>query len=168
MNKRHQSLLSYIFILVALAYVLKLTGVIHTSVTIVIAYAFLFYGVLSVYVSMGTHQRAGLFLGTTIFLTGVILFVVENYTIIQPSILVFPSVLFILGAGFLMLYIDDHLNRIFLYSALILIPLSVLSMLFVRRFAIFGLANRLAAGLADYYPVFIILLGVYLLLNRKG
>lgn len=152
----------------AIAYVLKLTGVIAVSLTLVIAYAFLIYGIVSVFVSMGTHQRAGLFLGTAIFLTGVVLFVVENFTIIQPDILIFPSILFISGAGFLMLFLDDRLNKVFLYSSVILIPLSIISMLFIKRFTVFGLANRLASGLADYYPIFIILLGVYLLLNRKS
>ncbi|MGE5680384.1 MAG: hypothetical protein ACM34K_05830 [Bacillota bacterium] len=168
MNRNHQSLLSYIFILVAIAYMLKLIGIISLSFNVLVSYAFLIYGIVSVYVSMGRHQRGGLFLGTAIFLTGVVLLIVENFTIIQPNILIFPSLLFITGAGFLMLFIDESGNKIFLYTALILIPLSILSMLFVRRFTFLGFANRLTANLADYYPVFIILLGVYLLMNRKS
>lgn len=165
--KNSRSLLSYVFILVALFYVLKLLDVIPLSFMLVVAYAFIIYGVVSAYISLGTRQRAGLFLGTIIFLTGIALFTTENFTIIQPGMIVFPSTLFILGAGFLMLYINESSNRIFLYSSLLLIPLGLISIWLVKRVAVIGLANRLAAGLADYYPVFIVLFGVYILSSKR-
>jgi hypothetical protein len=150
-----------------LAYVLKFFGIITTSTGKLVSYAFLLYGIVSVYMTMGTHRRAGLFLGTAIFLTGVVLFIIEYFDIIQPGILVLPSLLFIVGAGFLMLFFDDYSNRVFLYTSAILVFFSFLSAFLTRRVPLFGFAGRIASELLDYYPVFIILLGVYILLNRK-
>ncbi|MEI7812188.1 MAG: hypothetical protein WCJ01_07155 [Ignavibacteria bacterium] len=164
-NKR--SMLNYIFIFSVFAFTLKFFGIITVSLTLVISCVFLIFGLFSVYLTIDTHQRAELFLGTAIFLTGIVLFVTQHFSIIQPGMLVFPSVLFILGAGFLMLFINNRLNIVFLSASLILIASSILSMFLVRRFTIFDFPNRIAAGISDYYPVFIILSGVYYLLKRR-
>lgn len=165
--RNNQSTLSLVFIFILLVYVLKLFGIITVSTGKVISYAFLLYGIVSVYLTMGTHRRAGLFLGTSIFLTGVVLFIIEHFDIIQPGILILPSLLFIVGIGFLMLFLDDFSNRVFLYTSAILVGCSVLSAMLTRRVPFFGFAGRITSGLLDYYPVFLILLGVYILLNRK-
>lgn len=165
--RNNQSVLSLVFILILLTYILKLFGIITVSTGKIISYAFLLYGIVSVYLTMGTHRRAGLFLGTSIFLTGVVLFIIEYFDIIQPGILILPSLLFIVGIGFLMLYFDDFSNRVFLYTSVILVGFSVLSAFLTRKVPAFSFAGRIASGLMDYYPVFIILLGIYILLNRK-
>lgn len=165
--RSNQSALSLVFIAIIVVYILKLFGVIALSTGKIIAYAFLLYGIVSVYLTMGTHRRGGLFLGTAIFLTGVVLFIVEYFDIIQPGILVLPALLFIIGIGFLMLFFDDFTNRVFLYTSGVLVFFSILSAFLTRRFPMFGFANRISSGLLDYYPVFIILLGIYILLNRK-
>lgn len=165
--RNNQSTLGLVFILILLAYILKLFGIITLSTGKIISYAFLLYGIVSVYLTLGTHRRAGLFLGTSIFLTGVVLFIIAYFDIIQPGVLVLPSLLFILGIGFLMLFFDDYSNRVFLYTSGILVFFSLLSAFLTRRVPAFGFAGRIASGLLDYYPVFIILLGVYILLNRK-
>lgn len=111
--RNNQSTLSLVFIFILLVYVLKLFGIITLSTGKIISYAFLLYGIVSVHLTLGTHRRAGLFLGTSIFLTGVVLFIVEYFDIIQPGVLVLPSLLFIVGIGFLMLFFDDFSNRVF-------------------------------------------------------
>ncbi|MCU7500488.1 MAG: hypothetical protein HF309_14545 [Ignavibacteria bacterium] len=165
--RNNQSTLSLVFIFILLVYVLKLFGIITLSTGKIISYAFLLYGIVSVHLTLGTHRRAGLFLGTSIFLTGVVLFIVEYFDIIQPGVLVLPSLLFIVGIGFLMLFFDDYSNRVFLYTSGVLVFFSFLSAFLTKKVPLFGFAGRIASGLLDYYPVFIILLGVYFLLNRK-
>ncbi|MGE5402350.1 MAG: hypothetical protein ACM3S2_18285 [Ignavibacteriales bacterium] len=165
--RNNQSILGFVFILVVVAYLLKLAGLIPVSTGKIVSYAFLVYGIISVYLTLGTHRRAGLFLGTAIFLIGVVMFIINTYSIIQPGILVLPSLLFILGVGFFMLFIDDSSNRVFLYTSVILTGFSILSVYLSKRLPAFGFVSRMASGLVDYYPVFIILLGIYILLNRK-
>jgi hypothetical protein len=120
MNKS-QSILSYSFSFLVLAVILKLTGLLRVNNEEILAYTFIFYGISSVYLSLGRNKKFRIFLGTVVFLVGIIFFVINNFDIISISKIIFPSIILILGVAFLMLYIDNTNDKAILYVSLFFI-----------------------------------------------
>ena len=120
MNKS-QPILTYTLSFLILAVIFKIIGLLNLSNEEILAYTFIFYGISSVYLSFGRDKKFRIFLGTVFFLIGIILFVLNNFDINNISKIIFPSILFILGIGFLMLYIDNINDKAMLYISLIFI-----------------------------------------------
>lgn len=167
MNRNNQGVLSLILILIGVTYMLNFWGMITLNSQKILAFAFMIYGIVTVYNTLGTHRKGRLFFGSALFLSGVVMFVLQYSRFLQFSMIIFPSLLFIVGAGFLMLFIDDMQNKVFLYSSTVLLCCGLAFLVFIRVIPIMNFANRIASGLFEYYPVFIILFGLYVLLNRK-
>lgn len=146
---------------------LKSFAVIDVSSVMIFSILFIIYGFASVYISLARHLRGRLFMGTVLFLFGIILFVVHYYEFPGIGIIIFPSILFMLGAGFMMLYIDEAENRVFLIASAILIISSLIYIFFARHFAFFQFTYLISELVLDFYPVFIILLGISLLVRTR-
>jgi hypothetical protein len=120
MNKS-QPILTYTLSFLILAVIFKIIGLLNLNNEEILAYTFIFYGISSVYLSLGRDKKFRIFLGTVVFLIGIILFVLNNFDINNISKIIFPSILFILGIGFLMLYLDNINDKAMLYISLIFI-----------------------------------------------
>jgi len=116
MNKS-QPILTYTFSFLILAVFFKLIGLLNINNEEILAYTFVFYGISSVYLSLGKNKKFRLFLGTVVFLTGIIFFILNNFDIINPSRMIFPAIILTAGTGFLMLYIDDTNDKGILYAS---------------------------------------------------
>ena len=165
--RTRQFTLILILILTLFVYLFKLTGILNISTSDIITYLFLVYGIASVYINLGQNRQGSLFFNTIIFLLGVVLFIVNHYKFMNLNNIIFPSILFISGAGFLMLFIDDFTKKIFLLVSAVLILLAIFAVWLSAEFAIFRFANSVSIIIWDYAPLFLILIGVSILLNRK-
>ena len=120
MNKS-QPILSYTFSFLILAIIFKVIGLLHIENEELLAYTFVFYGISSVYLSMGQDKKFRVFLGTVVFLTGIVFFIINNFDIISLTKIILPSIILILGAGCFMLYMDNTNDKAILYVSLFLI-----------------------------------------------
>ena len=114
----NQPILIYLLIFLALSIILKLFGIIDVENTELIGYAMIFYGINLVYLSFGGKQQGLLFTGTVFFLVGLLLFLINNFEFINNKEIIFPSILLILGTGFLMLFLDNTSKKNFLLVSL--------------------------------------------------
>lgn len=153
--------------LIGIAYILQITGVLSFDIKIASAYLLLFYGLVFVSANLGKNHRGILFAGAVIFIAGVVMFVINNYEILNPVKILLPSILFSVATGFLMLYVDDSKEKMFLIAAVILYVISLLLIKLMDFFFIINYANRISFVILQLWPVFLLLAGIGLLVNRK-
>jgi len=165
--KIHQNITNIILIIAIGVYALALTRIIDISLVLLSAWLLMIYGFASVLVSLGSQRKGYLFISTVIFLVGIVLYISNQYMFLNPKALIFPSSLFIIGSAFLMLFIDDSSDKVFLYASGVLIFFALISVWFTRSFGIMKFVNSLSSIIIDYSPVFIILIGISILVSRK-
>jgi hypothetical protein len=125
MNKS-QPILTYTLSFLILAVIFKIIGLLIVNNEEILAYTFIFYGISSVYLSLGRNKKFRVFLGAVVLLIGIILFIINNFDIISLSKIIFPSIILILGIGCLMLYIDNTNDKAILYASLIFILIGLI------------------------------------------
>lgn len=167
MNRTRKLIIDFILFAVLAAFLLTYFRIIEIEVNDILSFGLMAYGLVSVYFSLGTHRRGNVFINTILFMIGVTIYVLNHYDFISTNEVILPVMLFLVGSGFLMLYIDDSTNRVFLISAIVLLAAFGFYIWLGRTIRILSLANTFAGVLLDYYPVFLILIGIIVLLNRK-
>ena len=151
-----------------LSVLLKIVGIINISYTELAGYALIFYGIGTVYISMGKKKRNLLFMGAVLFLIGVELIIVNNYDFLSLSNVVLPSIFFILGTAFMILFIDDLSNRLLLVISIIFL---ISGIFFFAKLGTFNFSNFLKSTLSitlKYWPVIIIVTALILLLKKDN
>lgn len=98
---------------------LRIFGLIYLNINEIFGYAFILFGISAVSLMFGREKRGILFVGSAIFLIGLLIIVIYNFDIIRTNEIVLPSLLFILGISFLVLFIDDSSSKNTLYLSLI-------------------------------------------------
>jgi hypothetical protein len=119
--RTYQAIFTYLLLFLGLALLLKFFGFISISGSEIISYALIFYGISDVYLSLGNNRRFSLFLGTVLFLVGVLLYVLNNFLIFWGPEILLPSAFIIPGIAYLMLNYDNPSNKKFLIIGTILI-----------------------------------------------
>lgn len=166
-DRNSQSLIKIIVIIIGILYALKLIGLIGVTDADFFSYALPAYGIVAVYFSFNTNRKAYLFFSTAVFMTGILLFVMENYYIFSSATMIIPAIIFILGSCFIILFLEDFSNKIFLYIAITLIFFSTFFILMSRYFYIKRGLTALGNIFLEYYPVLIIVIGIMILTKRK-
>jgi len=166
--EKHQQIIKNLLFLLLVLIFLKLTGIIHIQSIELLGYLFIFFGLNYAYDSFGKNRQGVLFTATVIFLIGLILFVISKFEILQPSHLILPSVLLIIGVGLLMVWIDGEMkNQVITLSVIFLLSGIILTILkgsiTFRSFFI-----SLADMTAKYWPVLLIFAGVLLLYRKQN
>jgi hypothetical protein len=131
-------------------------------------YALVFYGMGTVYVSMGKSKRSMLFIGSVAFLAGVLLFITSNYDFVKLTNIVLPSIFFILGTAFLILFIDDSTNKLLLIISAIFF---VAGIFFFTKLADFNIGDFLKSALSitlRYWIIVVIVTAIILLLKKNS
>ena len=167
MLKNHL-IITYLLVLVALSVLLKIIGIINISYAELAGYALIFYGIGTVYVSMGKNKRRILFMGAAAFLVGMILSITSNYDFLKLSNIVLPSIFIILGTAFLILFIDDSSNRLLLIISAIFL---IFGIFFFTKLGTFNLSDFLKSTLSislKYWPIIIIITALILLLKKDN
>ena len=146
---------------------IRLTGIIHINYETSYFYFLQFIGLVFVMTSLGKNYRGMLFLGAALFMTGITLFIINQFEILSPVKILLPSILVITGTGFFMLYIDNTKENVFLMISIILFTISLLLIRFTGKYQVINQANRIAYTILEFWPVLLALLGVGILANRN-
>lgn len=156
-----------VLILSGIALLLQSIKVLEDDMSLTLGSAFLLQGLASVHLSFKTNRRDFLFLFTVVFLIGIILITSSYFEIIESRGLVFSSILFIAGSGLLILFIDNPVEKKFLYTGVTLVLTGIASVTFLMELGVAGLANKLGNAAEDFWPVILTLSGLVLFLNRN-
>lgn len=166
MNNR--PILLYLLIFLALATALKLVGVIDVKSTELVGYAMIFYGINLVYSSFGKGERGILFTGTSLFLIGLLIFLTNHFEFLNGKDIIFPSILFIAGISFLMLFFDDTSKKnFFLISATIIFSAIIVTTL-LGNITLPLFFNSIIKITIKYWPVALITIGLIIILHREN
>ncbi len=153
-------------IVFSLAYILNLIGFIDADSSTLISYGLLFYGVISVYLSIGTEQKGFLFFNAMVFMTGVIFFLTDNFVFINPVALLIPAVYFIFSAGLIVLFLDNYPEKLFLFTAGSSFLIGLIIILLYGNYDFRLLLQGVSNFILKFYPLAIILLGLFLFFRR--
>ena len=161
-----QSIIVTALVILMLSILLKIIGIINITFTEIMGYALIFYGIADVYSSMGKNKKTLLFIGAVAFLVGVELLITSNYDFFKLSNIVLPSIFFILGTAFLVLFIDDLKNRLLLAISIIFL---ISGVYFFGRLGIFNSADffrSLFSISRKYWPIIVIVTAIILLIKK--
>jgi len=133
----------------------------------VLEYLFLFWGVVLVLTSMNDNSRGLLFLGSLIFMAGIVLLVINEFEILNPLKIVLPSVLLSFGAAFFLLFVQNHKEKVFLFTSIILFGISILLIVLLKDHQLYNIANRVSFLILEFWPILLTLIGLGVMLNRN-
>lgn len=165
MSKNH-NLVVYLLIFLAAAMMLRIFGVINTPSGEILSYVLTVYGIITVYLSVGKNKRLNLFLGTAIFLSGIILFVTNNFDFYKLSGILLPSVFLVIGIGLMMLFIDSPSNKAILTLAIIFIMFGLLLIILLGAPSLQSFFNAIHYVAQKQWLLVVILIMIILLTKR--
>ncbi|RPI66198.1 MAG: hypothetical protein EHM47_17230 [Ignavibacteriales bacterium] len=157
----------YFIIFIVTAVILRISGIISFTSIELLSYVLMFSGVTAVYYAFGNDRKGLLFIGSTIFLIGIIVYVNARFDLEDTRQLLFPSVMLIMGIGFLLLFMDASSQKLFLTLSLIFIIGGLLFIFIFRSFAFSALAESLWSMIKDYWIVFLIVAGLLFILRKE-
>lgn len=163
---KSRSILTYALIFLVFSILLKITGIINIVYAELAAYILIFCGIGTVYVSMDRNKRNLLFVGAVSFLIGIELFITNNYDFVKLSNIILPSIFFILGASFLMLFINDLKNRLLLTISVIFL---ISGIFFFTKLGTFNFSDFFKSAwniTIKYWPMIIIGTAIILLIRK--
>ena len=164
--KNNLTIIIYLLTFLILSLVLKLFNVINISISELFGYTLIFFGINLVYTSLGKSRRGTLFSGTFIFLLGMLLFIINNFSFLNTNELIFPSLLFILGICFLMLFFDDMTGRKQLIISITLIITGTFVTIFAGTLTLSSFFSNIPVIISKYWIAGLIIIGMILLINR--
>jgi len=159
----YQSILTYLLIFFALTILLRFLGIINIASSEVIGYGLIFFGGASVYISLGRNQKITLFLGTTIFLVGILLYVINNFLIFWDSYLLIPSLLIIPSLGFFVLFVEDYRNKRLLLISLLLFLFGLSTVVLYGQFNLNLFLSSIISVASNYWRVIFILAIIFII-----
>lgn len=168
--KIYQSILTYLLIFLALALILKIFGIISLAGSELFGYAFIFFGISSSYVSLGQQQPISLFLGTIIFLIGILLYVVNNFLIFWNSQLFIPASLLMVGIASFMVFFDDTARKKTLAASLFFLLTGIIATAIAGNIDVYKFFSSVQDVADNYWPVLLITAGILFLVwwEEKG
>jgi len=163
----NQPVFIYLLIFLALSIVLKLLGVIDVANIELIGYAFIFYGITLVYTSFGKKQTVVLFIGSSVFLVGLVLFLINNFEFTNSKEIIFPAILLIIGINFLMLFLNNTGRKRFLAISLTSIISAIIVTLLLGSITFQDFFTSIINIGEKYWPIVLIAVGLLALLHKE-
>lgn len=161
----YQFILTYLLLFLTLSLVLKFFGVLLISGSEILSYGLIFFGISSVFVSFGNKQKYSLFLGTVIFLTGLLIFFVERFLIFWSSPIFLSASAFILGISFLMLFFDELKNKTYLFIGIFFILAGFLLTLLFGHISLLLFVESIFDVAINYWLIVAIVLAILVLIR---
>ena len=118
-------LVIYLLTFLALLIFLRAIGTITISDSELIGYGLMIYGLSLFYSSFIIRRKLFLFIGSGIFLGGVLFFLIGNFELWNIDQLLIPASLFIFSISFFMVHLLDRSHKIMIYSALVLFTIGI-------------------------------------------
>ncbi len=164
---KQQQILIYSVTFLILALLCNIVGIINVDNYEILAYTFSFYGLSTVYASMGHNKKLQLFWGSSIFLVGIDFLIISRFDVFNTSGIIFPSILFILGISSFILFIDNPDDKAILLISVIFTLLGLIYSTSVGNLRIMSFINSLISFVTGYWIMLIIVVVVFLVIRRK-
>ncbi len=155
---------SFYFLVSGLLVLLRFAGNLQISETEIFGIVFLVTSPVYLYFSFGRKLKGGLISATFLFLLGVVFLVVKQWEILNLLQVVLPSVFFIPGGIFLILFIDNTKKKNFLFGAVVLFVLSALAIV-AADIELVKVFNRLAFEVLNYWEALLVFVGLGMLVG---
>lgn len=145
-----------------------LIGVADFSLIEFISYIFLFTGITLLYNSITDSNKGGIFSGSFIFLTGIVLAIESSFTIWNPARMIFPSIFIISGVSLFFVYLSDSKKFILLILSLILFAAGMFYLFERINFKIFVFVEAIwQIVLRFWFIIILIALIIFIIANRN-
>jgi len=161
-------LVIYLLTFLALLIFLRIIGIITITDSELIGYGLMIYGLSLFYSSYISSKKLFLFIGSGIFLSGVLFFLIGNFELLNIDQLIIPASIFIFSIGLFMVYLSDMSYKNMMYFALILFAIGIGAMALISKNGIVGYFENTLLITRIYWPILIILFIVVALVNRNA
>lgn len=161
-------LVVYLVTFLALLIFLRAIGIITVTNSELIGYGLIIYGLSLYYSSYINRNKIILFIGSGIFLSGVLFFLIGNFELCNIDKLLIPASLFIFSISLFMVYLSDTYHKSTMYFALILFTIGIKAMALISVNGIGSYFENAVLITRIYWPVLIILFIVVALVNRTA
>ena len=163
--RKYQSILTFLLLFLSLTLLLEFFGIINFSSGEIIGYALILYGISDVYLSLGRNRKYSLFFGTVFFLVGILLFVLNNFIVFWGPMLLLPTALFIPGAAYLMLYLDNPSNKRFPVIGIVLVTAGLIAIILNGQFNFTSFYNSLLKIATIYWQIVLLIALILILIS---
>jgi hypothetical protein len=168
MNNKNIFLPALSLLLFGILSLLSYIHVINLNTSEILGVVFLAFGLITVYKTFGNEQRGILSLGVVVFLFGIVLIMKSRFALLDMRSIAFTSILFIGGATFFILFLDNKKQKAFLYSGMSLVILSIVTVVYLKDLKIFYYAKFIDSYFEYFWPVILIIMGISLFHSRKN
>ena len=166
--KKNYNIVLYLFGFILFAYITKFLGLVFFNNYELFAVVFAAYGSATVYASMGENKKFGLFIGTASFLAGGIFLLIGKQQIPETSAIFFPSVLFIIGIGCFILFIDNPSDKTLFLVTIIFVLLGLIYTTVTGSFNLSGFLNSFNGIISEFWIIILVVAIVIFLLAKGG
>ncbi len=165
--KKNSALVFYVILFLAAVLILRLFDIVDISASELLSYIFCIYGIAVFYNSFGKKKRLELFTGTATFLAGVFLFITNKFVFFDTYKIIMPAVIFIFGAGGIMLYVDDKSDKKILFISLLFIIFAFVFAIILGSLSFLSFFYAVFYIMKKYWIAVLILFFVLLFLKRE-
>lgn len=167
MSKIQKTVIGIVLILLGVMSLLESIGLVSINYENNFYYLLQFIGLVMVFSAAERTKRTSIFVGSILFISGMVFFIVDHYEILNPVKIVIPSILISFGAGFLLLFIDNVKEKVFLILSVILFAITLLFIVLHDNYVSLDVANRMVYQMLEFWPVLLSLIGIGLLANSR-
>jgi hypothetical protein len=157
-------ILTVLFIVISV--LLTIFEIAYVSLNYIFGYSFIILGASLAYTAFIQNKKIISFIGSTTFLSGVLLLILENFEIYIQKHFVLTIILIIAGGSLLMSYLIDFTKRILLLLSIIFLSAGFILLIFQKSidFEIYG--RSLWSTISFYWPIILIMIFVIIIINR--
>ncbi len=147
---------SLLFLIIPL--LLNLFGLTNIRFNEIVSFLFLFVGICLVYYYFGEEKRIELFISATIFFLGILIFLINHFTILDNFGLIITSILLIISFDMLILFLQELEMKLFLYLAIAFFVIGFIFYSVLGRLNLMLLFNALISIIEKYWLILILAL----------
>ena len=160
-------ILVYLLVFLSAIILLRMLGIIHVSNSELLGYALIIYGLSLFYSSFIEGKKTFLFVGTVLFLSGLLLFLIENFEFTNSNRLILPATVFILSIGSFMVFLSDIKQKLMLYISVILLTAGIGVTALMSTQGLPGFFDNIISITAKYWIILVILVIVIVLVGKE-
>jgi hypothetical protein len=146
--------------------ILNITGLTAIDSKELVGYCLIFYGIATVYTSFGRENKILIFIGSVIFLSGIVISLPAHFDFIRPLNIFIPSSILIAGISLFIVYVDDTKNKTILFSSLILLIAGIIFILAARQIQVVIFGESILKIIEVYWLVLLVISGITIILKR--
>ncbi len=160
------TIITFLLLFIVASFILNYTGIIEIDSTDLFGYGLIFYGIATVYTSFGGNNKFLIFLGSVIFLSGIVVSLPAHFDFIRPLNIFIPSSILIAGISLFIVYFDDTNNKAVLFASLILVIAGMIFIFTARQVQLGVFGESILKIIEVYWPVLLVISGITIILKR--